>query len=187
MAKITNTKVSFFDEAVIGSKYPMSTSVDSLTSEVTDTTRRLASAPSGSGHDNFLKGIVVTFDMTFSQKAWPEAQRYHFLEFVSSTSTMHRLERMDIESCCNKYVTASAKANLERCRDEYLRTKSKEDFLTMIYNIPSGFELRAKMVTNYQQLKTIYHQRRTHRLPDWQVFCDWVEGLPHSDLITGKR
>ena len=132
--------------------------------------------------------LRLVLDMTtFSQKAWPEAQRYHFLEFVSSTSTMHRLERMDIESCCNKYVTASAKANLERCRDEYLRTKSKEDFLTMIYNIPSGFELRAKMVTNYQQLKTIYHQRRNHRLPDWQVFCDWIEGLPHSDLITGIR
>ena len=62
MAKITNTKVSFFNEAVIGSKYPMATSVDSLTPEVTDTTRKLASAPSGSGHDNFLKGIVVSFD-----------------------------------------------------------------------------------------------------------------------------
>ena len=187
MAKITNAKVSFFDEAVIGSKYPMSTSVDSLTPEVTDTTRKLASAPSGSGHDNFLRGIVVSFDMTFSQHAWNEAKRYHFLEFVSSASTMHRLNRMDVRNCCNPYVTATAILNLEGLVEEYNRTKSDEDFLRMIYNIPSGFELRAKMVTNYQQLKTIYRQRRTHRLPDWQMFCDWIESLPHSELITGAR
>ena len=71
--------------------------------------------------------------------------------------------------------------------EEYNRTKSDEDFLRMIYNVPSGFELTARMVTNYQQLKTIYRQRRTHRLPDWQMFCDWIESLPHSELITGAR
>ena len=100
---------------------------------------------------------------------------------------MHRLNRMDVRNCCNPYVTATAILNLEGLVEEYNRTKSDEDFLRMIYNVPSGFELTARMVTNYQQLKTIYRQRRTHRLPDWQMFCDWIESLPHGELITGAR
>ena len=51
----------------------------------------------------------------------------------------------------------------------------------------SGFELAARMTTNYLELKTIYRQRRNHRLPDWHMFCDWVESLPDSHLITGKN
>ena len=171
MPKIENTKVAFLEDAVAGSKFPMAVDFDRLTSEITDRTFKLATAPAGSGHDNFLKGITVMFDLTLSEKAWPQAERYHFLEFVSSSSTMHRLNRMDVRNCCNPYVTATA----------------DEDFLRMIYNVPSGFELTARMVTNYQQLKTIYRQRRTHRLPDWQMFCDWIESLPHSELITGAR
>lgn len=187
MPKIENTKVAFLEEAVAGSKFPMAVDFDRLTSEITDRTIKLATAPAGSGHDNFLKGIMVMFDLTLSEKAWPQAERYHFLEFVSSTSTMHRLNRMDVRNCCNPYVTATAILNLEGLVEEYNRTKSDEDFLRMIYNVPSGFELTARMVTNYQQLKTIYRQRRTHRLPDWQMFCDWIESLPHSELITGAR
>jgi len=48
-------------------------------------------------------------------------------------------------------------------------------------------ELTARMTTNYRQLKTIYAQRRNHLLPDWQMFCDWIETLPYSELITGKK
>ena len=43
---------------------------------------------------------------------------------------------------------------------------------------PCGFKLTAGMTTNYRQLKTIYAQRRTHRLPEWREFCAWVETLP---------
>ena len=56
----------------------------------------------------------------------------------------------------------------------------------MLYNIPSGFELTAAMTTNYRQLKTIYQQRRNHALPDWQMFCDWIETLPHFLELTQR-
>lgn len=63
----------------------------------------LANAKDG-GHDQFLTGIVVNFDLTISNKAWVEAERYTFLNFISSMSTMHRAAVRPIKDCCNEYV-----------------------------------------------------------------------------------
>ena len=187
MPKISNTKVYGLEESVKASKYPFATDVDSVNSDITDRTMSLANCKTGTGHDNFLNGIIVQFDLTFSNKAWVEGERYHFLDFVSSQSTMHCISKMDIRNMCNKYVTETTIKEVERLKDMYLTTEAKEDYLRLLYNIPSGFELTARMTTNYRQLKTIYQQRRTHRLPDWQMFCDWIENeLPHSELITQK-
>ena len=69
----------------------------------------------------------------------------------------------------------------------YNNSNDKEDYLTLLYNIPSGIELTAQVVTNYRQLKTIYQQRKTHRLPEWREFCAWVETLPmFKELILEK-
>lgn len=174
------------ENAIKASKYPFAIDTDKVTSEITDRTLSLASCKTGTGHDNFLNGIIVQFDLTFSNKAWVEGERYHFLDFVSSQSTMHCISKMEIRNMCNKYVTENTIKEVERLKDMYLTTESAEDYLRLLYNIPSGFELTAGMTTNYRQLKTIYQQRRTHRLPDWQVFCDWIETLPHSELITQK-
>ena len=140
----------------------------------------------GTGHDVMMQGIIVQFDLTFSNKAWVELQRYHFVDFVSSQSTMHCISKMDIKCMCNDYVSDTVIAEVERLKEIYLITKDSEDYLRLLYNIPSGFELTARMTTNYRQLKTIYKQRRNHRLPDWHIFCDFIEKLPYSELITGK-
>ena len=186
MAKISNVEIYGFDNSVKASKYPFALDVDNVNGDITDRTIRLANCKTGTGHDNFLNGIIVQFDLTFSNKAWVEAERYHFLDFVSSQSTMHCISKMEIRKMCNEYVTEATIKEVERLKDLYLSTESKEDYLRLLYNIPSGFELTARMTTNYRQLKTIYQQRRTHRLPDWQMFCSWIETLPHSEFITQK-
>lgn len=148
----------------------------------------------GGGHDQFLTGIVVNFDMCFSNKAWVEAERYTFLNFISSMSTMHRIARFSIADCCNEHTSAAEIAEAERLQavynaipDEKVEEK-KSAYLDLLYNLPSGFELMAAMTTNYRSLKNIYAQRRTHRLPDWHVFCDWVETLPLAkELICGNK
>lgn len=148
----------------------------------------------GGGHDQFLTGIVVNFDMCFSNKAWVEAERYTFLNFISSMSTMHRIARFSIADCCNGHTSAAEIAEAERLQavynaipDEKVEEK-KSAYLDLLYNLPSGFELMAAMTTNYRSLKNIYAQRRTHRLPDWHVFCDWVETLPLAkELICGNK
>ena len=62
-----------------------------------------------------------------------------------------------------------------------------EMYLEILYSNPAGFRLTAKMTTNYRALKTIYNQRKDHRLPEWRAFCEWVKTLPHSEFITGTQ
>lgn len=183
---VGNWIVFGFPSSVKASKYPMSTDIDSLTHEITDTVVGLAQAEKGSGHDQFLTGIIVQFDLTFSLKAWVEAERYHFLDFVSSQSTMHRITRMDIEEQCNDYVLPETIDRLRGLIEDYKKDPTPSKYLRVLYNIPSGFRLTARMTTNYRQLKTIYSQRCNHRLPEWRSFCAWMETLPHSEFITGK-
>jgi hypothetical protein len=183
---VDNWKVFGIDDSVRASKYPMSVDVDKCSSDVTETTKKLASCQTGTGHDQFLTGIIVQFDLTLSIKCWVEAQRYHFLDFVSSQSTMHRIAKMDIVNSCNPYVTREAIDNLLVLTKKYNDDPTAENYLKVLYNIPTGFELTARMTTNYRQLKTIYQQRKNHRLPEWRSFCEWIEKLPNSEFITGK-
>ena len=193
MPKITNVEIHGLKRAICTAKYPKSVDIMSLTDELTKGIKACANCRTGEGHDNFLKGIIVQFDLTFSNKAWVEAERYHFLDFVSSQSTMHMITKFDVKSQCNRYVDPRIIDIVQEKINEYnrlsaLNLKSEaskerreilnELYLEILYNVPSGFELTAGMTTNYQQLKTIYQQRRHHKLPDWQIFCDWCESLP---------
>lgn len=138
---------------------------------------------------------MVNFDLTITNKAWVEAERYTFLNFISSMSTMHRVARFKIADCCNQYTSPVEIAEAQRLQEVYNSIdatqdpqRKKEAYLELLYNLPSGFELMAGMTTNYRCLKNIYAQRRNHRLPDWHVVCDWIETLPMAaELITGKK
>ena len=200
MPNVSNVRVYGLDEAIRAAKYPKAVELDGLTAELTDGIKACSTCPTGTGHDNFLKGIIVQFDLTLSEKAWPEAQRYHWLDFVSSCSTMHKLQAMKPKDCCNRYVDPRVIDILQEKIDRYnwlVATNKKPEYninpdeikearLEMLYNIPSGFELTAAMTTNYLQLKTILQQRRHHALPDWQMFCDWIETLPRFLELTQR-
>ena len=187
MGIVKNWKVFGLEDSVRTSRYPMAVNVDDCAFGISDNTRKLAQAEKGSGHDQFLTGIVVQFDLTFSIKAWVEAERYHFLDFVSSQSTMHRITKLDPAKQCNEYVLYPTISIVRNLIDIYNNDPTPENYLFLLYNVPVGFRLTARMTTNYRQLKTIYSQRKSHRLPEWREFCKWVEGLPHSYMITGKE
>lgn len=182
---VSNWEVYGMADSIRASKYPMSVDVDSLNDRITDTVRNLATSAPGSGHDQFLTGIVVQFDLTFSIKAWVEMERYHFVDFVSSQSTMHRIAKMDIAEQCNEYVCDGVIQIVRDLCEVYNNDQTEENYLRLLYNVPVGFRLTARMTTNYRQLKTIYHQRKNHRLPEWRLFCKWIETLPQSEFITG--
>jgi hypothetical protein len=84
MKVMTNIHISGIADAIVGSKYPMATDIKKVDSSWTKTAMKLANAEIGSGHDNFLNGITATFDLTFTNKAWVEIERYHFMDFISS-------------------------------------------------------------------------------------------------------
>lgn len=187
MNHVSSWAVYGLSDSIKASKYPMSVDTALCGSEVTERVKKLGSCATGTGHDQFLTGIIVQFDLTFSKQAWAEAERYHFLDFVSSQSTMHRIARFDIEEQCNEYVHPGTISIVKGLVDCYNDNPTEENYLRLLYNIPSGFQLTARMTTNYRQLKTIYHQRKTHRLPEWREFCKWVEELPmFKELVLGS-
>jgi hypothetical protein len=195
---VSNVKVYGLYESIVGSGYPMlskpynstefiSECEDAFVNENSNHKKRiikLAQTNIGEGHDNALNGALVQFDLNFTVKAWTEAERYHFLDFVSSMSSMHRLTKMDMDTCFCDYVTENSKNEMKRLLKEYNDNPSIETKLALLYNCPTGLQLTARMTTNYRQLKTIYRQRKNHTLPEWREFCKWIETLPYSELIT---
>lgn len=205
---VSNAKVYGLDESIRRAKFPMSVDTDSLSSEMTKGIKALAQSAHGAAHDQWLTGVIVQFDLTFSNKGWVEAERYHFLDFVSSQSTMHRITKFDLDKAYNEYVDEriveimkkKVKAYNEFCASletglipqsqeilAELEEEKKRKYLEILYSNPAGFEITAGMTTNYRQLKTIYSQRKNHRLPEWRLFCKWIETLPHSELIIESR
>ena len=182
---ISNWEVFDLKNCIKASKYPMQTDTEACTTNVTPTVLHLASSPAGSGHDQFLTGIRVSFDLKMTVKAWVEAERYKFLDFVSSQSTMHRLLAFDLGTSYIEYVDRRIIAIMQELKRKADATGDQADWLRLIYSNPCGFQLTARMSTNYRALKTIYAQRKNHRLPEWREFCKWIESLPYAeDFIT---
>lgn len=184
---MTNIKVYGLEDSIKRSKYPMSTDIDLLNSDITSTINSLATTRIGEGHDNFLNGIIVQFDLTFTVKAWTELQRYHFIDFISSQSTMHRITKFNLDEAYIKYTDSRIVEIMKDLVDDYNKSteeEKKEKYLKVLYSNPCGMKLTAGMTTNYRQLKTIYKQRKNHKLPEWRIFCKQIEELPHSEWIT---
>lgn len=81
-------------------------------------------------------------------------------------------------------------AKLNLCRRLYLDESIKADrkiyWWQMIQLLPSSYNQRRTVMLNYEVLANIYKSRRNHKLDEWHTFCDWIESLPYSELITGK-
>jgi hypothetical protein len=185
--KVENVQVYDLEESIKASKYPMATDTNTCTELITTRVQSLAHSPKGEGHDQFLTGIRVAFDLTCSNKMWVEAERYRFLEFVSSQSTMHRIAKFNLSEQYNEYVDKRIIDIMEELKNKYNQTQDKEDYLKLLYSNPSGFELTARLTTNYRCLKGIYSQRVNHTLPEWKEFCKWITTLPNAkELIIGE-
>ena len=202
--KIEHVKIYDLEESIIASGYPMRTTAEMREVDEKDLKRAMnlskaASADNGA-HGQYLTGIRVAFDLTCSNKMWVEAERYRFLEFVSSQSTMHRITKFDLRNQYNEYVDSRVIGIMEEKvrqyndllevvqeidpADENTKTSydklMKQKYLEILYTNPAGFELTARMTTNYRCLKNIYVQRKNHRLPEWRAFCEWIETLPYA-------
>lgn len=185
---IDNIHVYGLENAVRGSKFPMATDIDKVNGDIVNTTKKLGLCKSGTGHDQFLTGIIVQFDLTFTVKAWTEAERYSFLDFISSQSTMHRISKFNLNKQYIDYVDPRVIDIMNELKDKYNETSDPEDYLRLLYTNPCGFKLTASMTTNYRQLKTIYQQRKNHRLPEWRELCEQIEKLPHfKEIVLGEE
>ena len=194
---VDNARLYDLEECLIAAGYPMRTTVPNLDIAVADMKdiercAKLSKATtiSNQAHDQFLTGIRVSFDLKCSNKMWVEAERYRFLEFVSSQSTMHRIAKFGAYGNYNIYVDDRIVDIMNELIEEYNNELAagaspndenmKHLYLVILYSNPAGFELTARMTTNYRCLKNIYKQRKDHRLPEWREFCKWIESLPYA-------
>lgn len=191
MKPISNIKVYDLEESMRAAGYPMRTDLNEAPDFTKDWDRaqRLTKASRfNAAHAQFLTGIVVNFDLTFSNKAWIEAERYRFLNFVSSQSTMHCITKFGLRKQCNEYVDERIITIVQEYIDLYNSLTAQDEetiefkknlYLKILYNLPPGFQLTARMTTNYRCLLNIYNQRHDHRLPEWREFCNQLlEELP---------
>lgn len=190
--KIENTEVYGLNKAIIASGNAMRIQMDDNTKDPSgkDYSRasKLGNSEVGAGHDNFLNGVIVQFDVYAPLAMWKQIQRYHFLDFVSSQSTMHKLTQFNIKECCVSDVDPRILDIYQEMLDDYNSDtlKNKDKWRKLVMSLPCGFVLGATMTTNYRQLKTIYFQRKNHKLKEWHEFCKWIEQLPQFKELCLK-
>lgn len=203
MLKIENVSTSGWKAAIRGMRNPKNSwaQIDSAVvngncfvvgNNDYDLMYRLASA--GTDHGKFMRMIHVQCDVTAPLYWWKEADQYKVGTVTDSCSTMHKIhakeftlddfshEHLNDEStdCLLKLI------DLLNCnRELFLKDKNKSWWWQMIQLLPSSYNQLRTWDLNYAVLQNIYHARRNHKLDEWHDFCDWIESLPYSDLITG--
>lgn len=175
-----------------------------------DLMKRLRNA--GTDHRKFMRMITVYTDITAPLYWFKEFDTYKVGTVANSCSTMHKIAAkeftMEDFSCEHLYpeddidkmyysTTAEEELTstdvlkvvieaLNNYRKMYLTTKDKKDWWQMIQLLPSSYNQRRTVMLNYEVLANIYKSRRNHKLNEWHIFCDWIEGLPYGQLITGE-
>ena len=166
----------------------------------------------GTDHRKFMRMITVYVDVIAPLYWWKEFDTYKVGTVANSCSTMHKIAAkeftMEDFSCEHLYAendidgmyystTAEEEFTstdvlkvvieaLNNYREMYLSTKDKKYWWQMIQLLPSSYNQKRTVMLNYEVLANIYKSRRNHKLNEWHVFCDWIEGLPYGQLITGE-
>lgn len=170
-------------------------------------------AKAGPSHAKYRRFITVTMDVTGPLYWWKEMDTYKVGTVGNSCSTMHKIADKEFEledfshEHLNKYSMQGLEYTVEDLnywRNIYLEggtspignvnteiktyePKDKEVWWQMIQLLPSSYNQKRTLLVNYEVLANIYHQRKGHRLDEWKTFCEWIEGLPMSEIITGKE
>ena len=179
-----------------------------------DLMNRLRNA--GTDHRKFMRMITVYLDITAPLYWWKEFDTYKVGTVANSCSTMHKIAAKEFtpEDFSHEHLLNMANndagdalflndANnirvdgddllgltinvLNYYRGRYIKTKDKRYWWQLIQLLPSSYNQRRTVMLNYEVLANIYKSRRNHKLDEWHTFCDWVESLPYSELITGEK
>lgn len=169
-------------------------------------------ANAGTDHRKFMRMIAVYLDVTAPLYWWKEYDTYKVGTVANSCSTMHTLAAKEFEDddFSVEHIFDAESEGVEFpiiygeehspiwsfhmtlkilnfYREKYLETKDKKYWWQMIQLLPASYNQRRTVMLNYEVLANIYKSRRNHKLDEWHTFCDWIESLPYSELITGKE
>ena len=156
----------------------------------------------GTDHRKFMRMITVYLDITAPLYWWKEFDTYKIGTVANSCSTMHKIAAKEFtleDFSCEHLTVESITFGLEpvidilnKNRELYVQWKNtgeekKNLWWQMIQLLPTSYNQKRTVMLNYEVLANIYKSRRNHKLDCWHTFCDWIEELPYSELITGKE
>ena len=157
----------------------------------------------GTDHRKFMRMITVYLDITAPLYWWKEFDTYKVGTVANSCSTMHKIAEKEFtieDFSCEHLKDSWGVAHdcfspldilydvismLNICREDYLKSKSKDDWWQMIQLLPSSYNQKRTVMLNYEVLANMYKSRKGHKLDEWHTFCHWIEELPYSEIITG--
>lgn len=156
----------------------------------------------GTDHRKFMRMIVVYVDIISPLYQLKELDQYKVGVTSDSCSTMHKIHAKEftIDDFSHEHLLSSPDKEedskgllnqtinlLNYYREKFNETSNKDYWWQMIQLLPSSYNQRRTYMLNYEVLANIYKSRRGHKLDEWRDFCDWIETLPYSELITGKE
>ena len=153
----------------------------------------------GTDHRKFMRMITVYVDITAPLYWWKEFDTYKVGTVANSCSTMHKIadKEFTIDDFSHEHLQDDSVAALEsvihtlNVHREWFNNKvlddPKIDWWQMIQLLPSSYNQMRTVMLNYEVLANIYKSRKNHKLDEWVRFCEWIETLPYSELITGKE
>lgn len=154
-------------------------------------------AKSGTDHAKYRRMITVTCDITAPLYWWKEFDTYKVGTVANSCSTMHKIHSKDftLDDFSHEHMLDEWKALLEHsivsllnmAREAYIATKDKTYWWQMIQLLPTSYNQMRTIQLNYEVLRNMYHSRKNHKLDEWRTFCEWIESLPYSEIITDTR
>lgn len=157
---------------------------------------------SGTDHRKFMRMITVYLDITAPLYWWKEFDTYKVGTVANSCSSMHKIadKEFTIDDFSIEHLNDDRSAevsnlewfehlitHLNRDRKRFIETKDKKYWWQMIQLLPSSYNQKRTVMLNYEVLANIYKSRKDHKLDEWHTFCDWIESLPYSGLITGNK
>ena len=206
MLKVERTSVMNMENAIRGARNPMNSwaRMDSTYDEQgnfvmgandLDLAQRLAHA--GTDHRKFLRQIFVSVDITAPLYWWKEFDTYKVGTVANSTSTMHKIhtkpfergdfshDRMDEGGLA---ALDAVITYLENERVKFVADKTdRQSWHNMIQMLPSSYNQMRTVTMNYENLINIYYARRTHKLAEWHVLCDWIMSLPYAPQLIAVK
>jgi hypothetical protein len=203
MIKLENTETYGWESAIRSMRNPLNSWQKSDSVFDTDTyeyiigeadlklAKKLVHA--GTDHSKFMRMIGVSVDITANQPFWSQFDTYKVGTVKNSCSKMHTIhlneftkDMFDHEGldAVNSKILDTIISELEDFRIMFNASKEKRYWRAIIELLPMGYRLKATVSLNYAVLRNIYHSRKNHKLDEWHTFCEWIEKLPHSELIT---
>lgn len=147
----------------------------------------------GPEHRKFLRQIMVAVDITAPLYWWKEFDTYKVGTVANSCSTMHTIHKKEFElgdfSCEHLYsdeleFLKEIIDRLNGLRELYLESKNKDDWWQLIQLLPTSYNQKRTVTMNYENLRSIYFQRRNHKLDEWREgFVEWVKSLPYANEL----